>query len=208
MEGETTEINTSQSIPLPPPSQCASFDLETSGLDPKINHITCIGWLTPSKMTQFTDSHESLNTYPLEAEKIMIIHFLNFISGEGLTDAAITFNGAFDYDFLKARAEYHNLTIPQEFFQIPHIDLALFCKKLNGYKISKDQSCFKFANMYVPRKNSGAFIARAYHHRQVSLETHVDMLAHNVIDLAVTLKLYKFLLDYPDFKEFYQGEKK
>jgi len=194
---------------------CASLDIETSGLEKENDFITCIGYLSNVNSYQSSNSWHKWNTDPLTAEAQTINSFvknINDLVGKADVKTLVTYNGDFDFYFIKERAKKHNIEIDFLFdnLQLNHIDLSQFTKELsktkgrpNGYFIAKDTACSKFANMYVPGKNSGAFLARLYKFGMVTQEDHIDMLMHNSIDLCATLKYYQILLQYPDFKKYY-----
>ena len=187
--------------------QYLALDIETTGLDPETDRITCIGIMSSNGIIQFSETTTLLKTKPEMAEENILLKFRAHMK-EAKALTLITYNGVnFDLKFIAARMKKHFNSSDGEITRIlyfhPHIDLAVFSKKLNGNRnISKEFACHKIGNIYVPRSSSGLFLARIYTSRTFTEQDHYEMLQHNAIDLAATLKFYNHLQIYPDFKSF------
>ena len=194
---------------MPKPPSYVAFDIETSGLNPKKDNITCIGWLSDETSSQFSETWHNFNTLPELCEETLLTNFFSFLNktyryqDDSIT--LLTYNGKFDLSFIIEKSKKHKLEIPDILLDSYHIDLLHFSKKLVGRLISKDEACRKFANIYIPYKNTGLFLARAYTHKKVTLKIHLDMLLHNSIDLVATRKYFDFLSSYPDFQKTYDS---
>lgn len=190
---------------LPLNSSFAIIDLETTGLSPSSNHITCIGTLTNHGIQQFSVFPEIWNENPKDASEHLILdNFLNFSKQLDGADLILTYNGIrFDEVFMQKRPEYQKL--PSFPFQ-SHLDLSAFCKMQtmtdrcpSGYYVSKDDAARKYADLEVPNGISGAYLARIYNHQKVSKNDHLRMLAKNAQDLATTAQMFERFKEYPDF---------
>lgn len=215
MEGVGFSEHQSSFSPILPPSFpqpshfCLALDIETTGLSPDEDQITCIGIQTQSTTIQLSSYVSTFLTDRDSAESQILHQFQSFFQQLHLNKhnnhicTIITYNGNFDLSFLFKRAKHYDLNFDflNSFY---HIDLSLFSKSLAKRLISKDEACRKFANLYIPYKNSGAYLARIYRYHQLTLEDHIDMLSHNAIDLGATFKYYHKLFNYPDFQQFYK----
>ena len=191
----------------------AVIDLETCGLEPKFDHITCVGFLNPTGIHQFSVPPQIWNADKDAAEKIILnnsVHFLkntDFLADKPLI---ISYNGVkFDMPFLKERFQKQVLAIPENFNFLPHLDLMAFAKMQtisdrspSGYYVSKDDCARKYANLHVPFEIPAPYLARIYRFQKVTMQEHLAMLAHNAQDLATTAQIYDRFAEYPDFQEF------
>lgn len=195
------------------------LDIETSGLDPDSNWITCIGVMDDTGIYQFSSSAADFSKDPLEAEKKLLAKFLSALSVFEEWGPLVTYNGkSFDIPFiykrlLKAKLieqlpDYAELSSTNNNpLKIRHIDLMEFTRKLEGRRISKDESANKHCNLYVPRNSPGYFLARIYGTKKVTPDLHAQMLQHNALDLCTTFRMYETFKTFDDFKEFLKGNK-
>jgi hypothetical protein len=186
------------------------LDIETSSLHPETGFITCIGLLdSQSGIRQFSADFPSSPANPLSCEEKLLTDFVSHIT---LSDTLITYNGyAFDIPFIESRCGFHKLGWKFLPDLMDHIDLAIFFKQDFGRRVSKDEAASKFLNIYVPRSLDGAFLSRVYSYGYATHDDHLQMLAHNALDLTTTARMYDSLKKYPDFikwKNEGKGEKK
>ena len=182
-----------------------SLDIETTGLDSATDTIVAIGCLDGARMDIISASVEEFKKSPQNAEKQIIDDFGSHLLTCNPDDVLLTYNGlSFDLPFIKHRAEKHGLWKKMAFLpETPHVDLFPFVHHAFGRRANKEEACSKLANLYVPRKNDGMWIARLYSHPELLTENdHLDMLAHNATDISSTYKLYNVLKEFPDFQQW------
>ena len=174
-----------------------SLDIETSGLDPEKSFITCIGFASNAGI------HQSAITQRTP-EKVILEQFTN--NSKILADGAffVTYNGrAFDYPFIIERSKDESIK------SIPQVDLEPFARAMNGgIRISKDQWMTKYLNIYIPKLGSGAWLSQIYSAGNVSDDEHMEMLSHNALDLANTLRAFHACKRFPNFSSFVEAQLK
>jgi uncharacterized protein YprB with RNaseH-like and TPR domain len=180
------------------------LDIETSGLDPKRDFITCIGVLTETTLRQFTAPFSSFNESPSSAEKLLLSNFCASIFDE---EILYTYNGeTFDLPFIYERVSYHELTLQDSpITREPgskHYDLFDYAQRQFKRRVTKDEAVIKLTNTYVPRNSSGMFLARIYTQGIVTRQQHMDMLMHNAQDIIITSKFVDELEQYPDYRDW------
>ena len=195
-------------MPTPSPSiqtHPVVLDIETAGLDAQHDWITCIGVLSKDEgIRQFTHSAQSFRTEPLKAEETILSEFFAWYRDHPFQkdEFLLTYNGeGFDVPFIDVRA-----SIPKSpsintdgFPPKSHTDLSKFVKVANSRYLSKDIAADHMADLYVPRTCHGGFLARIYKYRKVTDIQHANMLQHNAIDLATTMKMWEIFREYEDF---------
>lgn len=187
------------------------LDIETTGLDPTTDKLTCVGALI---------DREGLNTWQIrqnwgtdERNMITLIALLlEHDAGTIEPERIITFNGqSFDIPFLRERAKiaYHDdrdraAQVDTTFAAYlakggPHLDLmqiAMNTPELKKYmastgRISKD-GLAKLFDLYVPSSMTGAACALAGEDAARGMEPRLDRVAqHNATDLFVTWRIWQ-----------------
>ena len=182
-----------------------SLDIETTGLSPADSTITIIGLLDPYGLNILSDSAENFRISAESAEKRILQRFAMYLDSTPPDEPFLTYNGySFDIPFIEVRARHHKMG--EAFLHLrerPHVDLFPFVKHQFGRRATKEEACSKLANLYVPRKNDGLWIARLYSTPSLLTENdHIDTLAHNATDVCTTQRLYNVLKEFPDFQKW------
>lgn len=176
------------------------LDIETSGLDPIKDFITCIGILpTDQGIMQFSCSAEEFRSDPQRAEQVILLSFTTWLEANASRDLIASYNGdAFDIPFMKSRCFHHDIIFPS----ITHLDIFPFIQRIHGRRLSKDDAARRYCDLYIPSNSSGAFLARIYSNRKATDMQHLLMLQHNAIDLVTTARLCDSLSQFDDFQKW------
>lgn len=176
-----------------------ALDIESSGLEPDKSRITCIGVASEYGIVQFSARLE-------QDEKVILQEFVDWLDSfdSDSVFTLLTYNGRkFDLPFIFYRALHLGVNIPQDLLSGPHIDMFDYATHANaGVRIPKDLFLSKYLNMYVPRSCSGAWLARQYSAKKMTMDGHLQNLLHNATDLAMTLRAYEELITFEDFNQF------
>jgi hypothetical protein len=151
------------------------LDVQTSGLEPSKNFLTCIGTM---------DEKGAVIRYGPEEEILSL--FSSYLGGMQLDQFFVTYNGEnFDFPFLRERGGF-----PME---NGHVDLfGIACERIGGERfIAKERACSKIG-IYTPSIISGfrcAALANLDSER-ILPKDNLDIILHNAIDLYATAMLY------------------
>ncbi len=189
------------------------LDIETSGLDPEVDWITCIGIFDKTGIYQFSSSAEDFASDPLGAERKLLVKYLASTPLLQELGSLVTYNGKqFDIPFITKRLFKTKIAeqIPNFSAELicDHIDLIDYVRKAEGRRLSKDEAANKHCNLYVPRNVPGAYLAKAYKHKKVTADLHAQMLQHNALDVCTTFRMYETFKNFEDFKEFLNVDNK
>ncbi len=164
------------------------LDIETTGLDPKTNRISCIGLLSDAGIAQFSDLDENnlIAQYETKMEKFTTEDY-----------TLITYNGkAFDIPFIAERKRILQKTNQPE--NIQHIDLHEIIQQnySEGKLIRKDQVCRDF-NIFIPKIIGAKTCAIYYDAFLDGADAYIlnDIFFHNACDLIATSCLYRKCLE-------------
>ena len=165
------------------------LDIETSGLSPETNRITCVGCYCEAGVLIFSGKDE----------KSLLEDFFLFLAS--IPDPLIvSFNGKhFDVPFIVKRVELIGALALVDLNSVRHVDLmqviypaykVLFGPTSTG-RVSKD-AISDLLNIYEPRASSAKSCVLI-----AELESDwTPILQHNALDLFTTFKIFKKAVEY------------
>lgn len=186
-----------------------TLDIESSGLKPEEDFITCIGVGSEYGFHQFSAPASEFRSDHIFAEEHLLLaarEHCDILMGAH-PECMITYNGiGFDVPFIDRRAGIQKIIAS---FTLPktHVDVSVFVKRIFGRNTTKDEACFKLCNLYCPKMMAGLMLARLYKSGAVTDSQHIEMLQHNALDLGATLRMHRALKQFPDYLAFLEEAK-
>ena len=170
------------------------LDIETTGLDQKVDRITAIGVMDADGVRIYANQDESslLRRFAEREEDLKEKVF-------------VTYNGEkFDIPFINTRVKKHPELVQFTFQAHNHIDMITFDPFNKKRYCTKEEMARNTADIYSPSTTSAKFLARAYTNGLAGPLLHAKLMAHNSIDLTTTWSAFWENLHYLDFQTFYK----